>query len=132
MMFGFNIKIFETFSRVHEAADRAIYKNVRHAAFSIRKYIRDSIKKSPQAAQPGEPVATRGKRGNVKNAYFAAIEPDNAIIGPRFSMVGDVMEAHEFGNRRGENTYAARPTAAPGLEANQDRFAGSFRGSIGE
>jgi hypothetical protein len=131
-MFGFNIKITETFGRVHRAADRAIYQNVRHAAFSIRKYIRESIKKSPQAADPGDPVATRGKRGNVKNSIFAAIDRDNAIIGPRYSFVGDAMEAHEFGKRRGENTYPARPTSGPGLTANTDRFAGAFRGSIGE
>lgn len=131
-MFGFNVKVVETFNRVQEAADRAVYKNVRHAAFSIRKYIRESIKKSPQSSQPGEPVATRGKRGNVKNSIFAATEKDNAIIGPRYSFVGDAMEAHEFGKRRGENTYEARPTSGPALEANTDRFAGSFRGSIGE
>mgnify|MGYP007071566631 CR=1 FL=1 len=131
-MFGFEIKIFETFNRVHEAADKAVYKNVRHAAFSIRKYIRESIKKSPQASQPGDPVATRGKRSGVKNSIFAAIEKDEAIIGPRFSFVGDAMEAHEFGGRRGDNTYPARPTSGPALEANMDRFAGSFRGSIGE
>lgn len=131
-MFGFNIKIIETVDNVQKAADRAVYKNVRHAAFSIRKYIRESIKKSPNAANPGDPVATRGKRGNVKNSIFAAIESDNAIIGPRFSFVGDAMEAHEFGKRRGVNKYEARPTSGPALEANMDRFAGSFRGSIGE
>lgn len=131
-MFGFKVKIFASFVRVERAADRATYKNIRHAAFSIRRFIRESIKKSTEAAQPGDPVATRGKRGNVRNAYFADIQPDNAIIGPRFSFVGDSMEAHEFGKRRGENKYPARPTAGPGLEANVDRFAGSFRGSIGE
>lgn len=132
MMFGFNIKVLPTFERVHEAADRAIYRNIRHAAFSIRKYIRGSIKKSVNPSSPGQPVATRGKRGNVKNSIFVAAEDDNAIIGPRYSFVGDAMEAHEFGKQRGENRYPARPTSGPALDANEDRFAGSFRGSIGE
>lgn len=131
-MFGFDFKLFETFGAVNRAADRAIYRNIQHAAFSIRKYIRDSIKKSALPSQPGQPVTTRGKRGNVRNAIFAAIEPDNAIIGPRYSFVGDVMEALEFGKSRRGNTYAARPTMGPGLTANTDRFADSFRGSIGE
>lgn len=131
-MIGFTIKLLPSFERVQKAADRAVYRNIRHAAFSIRKYIRESIKKSPQASDPGKPVATRGKRGNVKNSIFAAVEPDNALIGPRFSFVGDAMEAHEFGKRRGEDSYPARPTSGPGLDANQDRFAESFRGSIGE
>ncbi len=131
-MFGFTTTIQQQFQRVQQAADRAIYQNVRHAAFSIRKYIRDSIKKSPTASEPGEPVATRGRRGNVKNSIFVAADADTAIIGPRYSFVGDAMHAHEFGGRRGENVYEARPTSGPGLLANTDRFADSFRGSIGE
>jgi phage gpG-like protein len=131
-MFGISFKSSERFQAVRQAADRAIYKNIRNAAFSIRKYIRESIKKSPTAAEPGKPVATRGRRGNVKNSIFVAADDTTAIIGPRYSFVGDAMEAHEFGKRRGANTYEARPTSRPGLEANTDRFAGLFRGSIGE
>lgn len=131
-MFGFKAKVETEFERVEKAADQGIYSSLRHAAFSIRKTIRDLIKKSPDASEPGEPVSTRGKRGNVKNSIFAAVEKDNAIIGPRYSFVGDAMEAHEFGGRRKENTYEARPTSGPGLLANTDRFAESFRGSIGE
>ena len=131
-MFGFTFKSEVDTKPVEKAADRGIYTSIRHAALSIRKYIRESIKKSPDASEPGEPVSTRGKRGNVKNSIFAAVEKDNAIIGPRYSFVGDAMEAHEFGGRRKENTYEARPTSGPGLLANTDRFAESFRGSIGE
>lgn len=131
-MFGFTFKSEVDTKPVEKAADRGIYSSIRHAAFSIRKYIRESIKKSATPADPGEPVATRGRKGNVKNAIFAHIEDDMAIIGPRFSFVGDAMHAHEFGGRRGENTYQARPTSGPGLEKNTDRFAGSFAGSIGE
>lgn len=131
-MFGFSFKSETNFKPVEQAADRAIYRSIKHAAFSIRKYIRESIKKSTDASAPGQPVATRGRKGNVKNSIFAAIEPDNAIIGPRFSMVGESMEAHEFGGSFHERQYPARPTSGPGLTANQDRFAQSFAGSIGE
>lgn len=131
-MFGFTTKTETEFQKVDKAAERSIYKNIRNAAFSIRKFIRESIKKSPEASEPGEPVATRGRKGNVKNSIFVAADADTALIGPRFSFVGDAMEAHEFGKRRGENRYEARPTSGPGLTANTDRFAESFRGSIGE
>lgn len=131
-MFGIKFDQQEEFDRVRKAAGKSVITNIRHAAFAIRKFIRESILKSPEASEPGEPVSTRGKRGNVKNSIFAAVEEDNAIIGPRFSFVGDAMEAHEFGGTRKETTYEARPTSGPGLEANTDRFAESFRGSIGE
>jgi len=131
-MFGIDVKITERFKAVQEAADRAIYQNIQHAAFSIAKYIKQSIRTSPQASEPGEPVSTRGKRGNVKNSIFVAADDNTALIGPRFSFVGDVMEAHEFGKTYKGDRFAARPTMGPGLEANTDRFADSFRGSIGE
>jgi len=131
-MFGMSVKTEENVKAVEKAGERAIYKNIRNAAFSIRKYIRESIKKSADPSEPGQPVATRGRKGNVKNAIFVHTEQDMALIGPRFSFVGDAMEAHEFGKRRGEDEYPARPTSGPGLEANTDRFAESFRGSIGE
>lgn len=131
-MFGFSTEQTERIDAVAKAADRSIYKNIRQAAFSIRKYIRNSIKKSPDPAQPGQPVSTRGRRGNVKNSIFVAANEDTALIGPRYSFVGDAMEAHEFGKSRGNQQYKARPTSGPGLEANTDRFAGAFRGSIGE
>jgi hypothetical protein len=131
-MFGLSASTSERFNAVEKAKDRAVYKNIRQAAFSIRKSIRESIKKSPEPAAPGQPVATRGRRGNVKNSIFVAAEDDTAIIGPRFSFVGDAMEAHEFGKRRGDQKYDARPTSGPGLERNTDRFADSFAGSIGE
>ena len=131
-MFGFKFTANPEFLRVEKAANKGIYRNVRHAAFSIRKAIRESIRKSAEPSPPGQPVTTRGRRGNVRNSIFAAIEEDAAMIGPRHSMVGDVMAAHEFGQTRYGDRYEARPTAGPALKANQDRFADSFAGSIGE
>lgn len=131
-MFGLSSSVNHRFKSVEKAKDRAVYKNIRQAAFSIRKSIRESIKKSPEPAAPGQPVATRGRRGNVRNSIFVAADDDTAIIGPRYSFVGDAMEAHEFGKRRGEQNYKARPTSGPGLERNTDRFADLFAGSIGE
>jgi ApbE superfamily uncharacterized protein (UPF0280 family) len=131
-MFGFKFTAKPETKNVEKAADKAIYRSIRHAAFSIRKAIRESIKKSPDPAAPGQPVTTRGRRGNVRNAIFAAVEEDSAVVGPRYSMVGDVVAAHEFGQTRYGDRYQARPTAGPALEANLDRFADSFAGSIGE
>lgn len=132
-MLGFSTKIETRFKRVRDAADRAVFKNIRHAAFSIRKYVRESIKKSKTvASEPGNPVKTRGRRGNVRNAIFVAADKDTAIIGPRYSFVGEAMYHHEFGKPRGKRRYPERPTTGPGLTANTDRFANSFAGSIGE
>ena len=131
-MIGFGYRAATEFQKIRKAADRSIFRNIRHAAFSIRKTIRESIHKSERPSPPGSPVATRGKRGNVRNSIFVDAQADSAIIGPRYSFVGEAMYHHEFGEPRGKRDYPARPTARPGLEANTDRFAASFGGSIGE
>ena len=58
-MFGFLFKSTTDFPRVERAADRGIYTSIKHAALSIRKTIRESIKKSTEPSEPGQPVATR-------------------------------------------------------------------------
>lgn len=131
-MLGFRFTIKPQIEKVEKAKDRSVFKNVRHAAFSIRKYIRESIKKSKEPGDVGDPVTTRGKRGNVRNAIFVAADNETAIIGPRYSFVGDALHFHEFGKERQGRRYPKRPTTGPGLEANTDRFANSFAGSIGE
>lgn len=131
-MFQIKSTVTPQFTNVQSSADKATFRSFRHAAFAIRKAIRESIVKSPDPSAPGQPVATRGKRGNVKNSIFVYADDEGAIIGPRASFVGDAMEAHEFGKRRGGRDYDARPTSGPGLEKNLDRFAQEFAGSIGE
>jgi hypothetical protein len=131
-MFGIESKVLPQVEKVQKAADKATFKSFKHAAFAIRKSIRESIVKSPDPSSPGQPVATRGKRGNVKNSIFVYADEDGAIIGPRASFVGDAMAAHEFGQERGGRQYDKRPTSAPGLEKNLGRFANEFAGSIGE
>lgn len=118
--------------KIIKAADRSVFKNVRHAAFSIRKTIRSSIKKRKSPSAAGDAVATRGKRGNIRNSVFASADKETAVIGPRYSMTETALEAHEFGKTRGGKKFDKRPTTGPGLEANTDRFANSFAGSIGE
>ena len=131
-MFGIETKTVSEMQKVQKEANRSTFKSFRHAAFSIRKTIRASIVKSPEASAPGKPVATRGRRGNAKNSIFVYADDEGALIGPRASFVGDAMEAHEFGKSRAGRKYDARPTSGPGLEQNLDRFAQEFAGSIGE
>lgn len=131
-MFGIESKVVAQVEKIEKAANKATFKSFRHAAFAIRKTIRAGIVKSPEPSAPGQPVATRGKRGNVKNSIFVYADQDGAIIGPRASFVGESMALHEFGEERGGKKFDKRPTSQPGLEKNLDRFAREFAGSIGE
>jgi hypothetical protein len=131
-MLGFNIKIEDTTKNVAKAVDRASFRNVGHAAASVRKTAAASIEKSAGPSQPGRPPHT--KKGRLKRAirFHVDKQKQEAIVGPQASMVGEVGEALEFGKEFRGDQYEERPFMGPARDANTDRFGNSFKGSIGE
>lgn len=118
---------------VVQAADKAAFQNLRHAGLSIGRLAKDSIVQSIRPSAPGKPPATRGRgRKSLKSAIFATSDGDSAIIGPRFSYVGDSGAAHEFGQPRGATQFDERSFMGPALAASLPRFASDWQGSIGE
>lgn len=153
-MFGMNVKIDDTTHRVKVAADKAVIKNVRHAAGSVMKEARKSIQRAPKVKstvaakvktnkpgkktrtfvrRPGSPPGTPPytKRGQLKRAIKYSADKDNALIGPEFSLVGTSGEAHEFGGEYKGGEFDERAFMEPALDRVSPRFAASFSGSIG-
>lgn len=122
----------ETFiDEIEIAEERARAENFRHAAGSIRKDAQASIIPDPlgKPSPAGQPVATR--RGLVKRSIVYAADKFGAVIGPTANLVGQSMVAHEFGGEYKGERYPKRETMGPALERQTNRFAGSWRGSIG-
>jgi len=148
-MIGSSFKFESTTNNVKKAADEAGFRNVGHAAASIRKTAIASILNSPAGSpgrdsstgrftkaatipsQPGKPPFTR--KGSLRRAirFDANKLTGTAVIGPQFSLFGTAGHAHEFGGRFKENTYPERPFMGPALLGNITRFGNSFAGSIG-
>ena len=132
-MITIRAKVEDTTDAVEQAADRAIYENVRHAAFSIAKAARASIIKSKKPSAPGQPPRTRAGRKGIRRAIRVGMESrDEAVVGTMYSAFGTAGGVLEHGGRRGNTTMEARPFMGPALESNLDRFANSFEGSIGD
>lgn len=148
-MFGLDFKFENNMQAVRKAADRAVVRNLKITAFAIRKTSIESIQAAPpgQASQPGTPVNTRargviksgknkGKKrlGQVQRAITYDVDANamNAVIGPRASVVGESMKAHEFGEEFKGERFSQRPTMGPALDKNTSLFANSFQGSIGQ
>ena len=144
-MFTLTVTTQDMTQNVVAAADKAAYANFAHAAASIRKHARESIKTRPakrgrdikgrfkhvrsrNASPAGTPPLT--KRRLLPNAIVYDADKFGAIIGPRYARAGTVGEAHEFGGKYKSNKYPARPFMGPALQANLSRFAGSWRNSI--
>lgn len=126
-------EIHYQFNRVQQAAKTATFRNLRHAAFSVSKAAKASIRKSDQPSRPGSPPTTRGRgRKNLRGAIFTDANFETAVIGPRSSWVGDSSEAHEFGKNRKGQRYPKRSFMYPALAAAAPRFAADWAGTIGE
>ena len=109
-----------------KADNRALSK----AAFAIYKDAKESIARSKEASDPGQPPHSR--RGQIKRAIVYSVEKDVgiAVIGPRESIVGESGEAHEFGGEYKGGDYPERPFMGPALEKNKDRIAAFWTAEV--
>jgi phage gpG-like protein len=131
-MIGLKIQITDNTKAVTAAADKAAFKNFRHAAASISRDVKATFEKAPQgeASEPGEPPHTH--RGTyIKRAIRYDADGEGAVIGPAASAVDQVGALHEFGGEYKGQSYPARPFMGPALERALPRFAGEWAGSIG-
>ena len=120
---------------VLRAAEKATFRNLRHAAASIRKEAAASIVPGDEPSAPGTPPHTgtaKGKRrGVLPRAIFFAVDGDAAVIGPRASVAGTGGAAHEHGGRFRGQTYPRRPFMGPQLVAAAPRIGSQWAGTIG-
>jgi hypothetical protein len=142
-MIGLSVQVVDHMQRVADVAKKAEFRNLGHAAASIRKTEIESIKSAEGPSPSGTPPHThtsgvtksgRTKRGTLQKSFAYAVDRSAglAVVGPRASIVGEAAAAHEFGGEFRGDDYPERPFAAPALEANLDRFASDWGGSIGE
>ena len=98
--------------RLEKAVDRAVEPSLGKAAFAIRQTAIEEIQPETGPSEPGTPPHTHtGGKGRKKGVLPAAIVYDvdeqkqEAVIGPRESVAGDVGRAFEFGGEfRGERS----------------------------
>ena len=131
-MIGMTAKIADETAKVIRAADEASYRNLGHAAASIRRRAKESIEISPTPSRPGHPPHSR--RGQLPASLWYHVQHEQqattALVGPRASIVGESASAHEFGKTYRGMKFSRRPFMAPALYASLSRFHESWRGSI--
>lgn len=134
------VKYVDHTERVAKAERRATYRLVDKAAFNVRKSAIDSIQPgdgpSPIGAPPHthtQKVTKRGKvrKGRLPKAIVYQSHRGEAVIGPAFSLIGDVGGTHEHGSERFGTDYPARPYMVPARDKNLTAFGNSYAGQIG-
>lgn len=128
-MIGFLVQTQSEMQRVKKASDEGAFRSFSRAAFAIRTTAVQSIEKAEGPSEPGEPPHTHEQK-LLRRAIRYEANKEGAVIGPRFSIVGTAGEAHEFGGEFKGTMFPERPTMVPALEANLDRFANEWSGSI--
>jgi hypothetical protein len=139
------------FKPVVQSADRASFKNLSHAAATIRKEAIASVhftkeiigyanfrtasgkfkrKKIYRPSPVGTPVYSHKNAGFFRQGIRFDATKESAVIGPAQSKFGESMRAHEFGEQYKGHQFAPRPVMNPALEQNVERFAKSFAGSV--
>ena len=118
--------------KLEKAVAKEAYRSFAHAAASIRKDARASIKRSNKPGPPGGPVRSkRGQGGGLaKRAILYAANKQGAVIGFAASKIDQAMEAHEHGKERGGVRFPKRPTMQLALQRNLARFHREWRGAI--
>lgn len=116
--------------KLREAAQRANFASLTHAAAAIRLTARRSIRRSKRQSSPGRPPHTRA--GQLKRAILYAIERQKAkaIIGPSAQIVGTSGHAHEFGGRYRREVFPKRAFMGPALMENLPRLPKFWRASV--
>jgi hypothetical protein len=131
-MIGASAKYTDSPHRVHAAVKKAKYVSLKNAALSIRKDASQSIKhRRGKVASPEGQPPYQHKPGFFKRALWAHFEENEAIAGFRGSLVGEVAATHEHGLIEEGRDYPERPTMAPALERNVERFHKDWRASVG-
>ena len=142
-MIAFDFKI-ESFvpQRVERPVNDGSFRSLGHAAASIRKDAVASIQPGEGPSAAGTPphthTQTLTKKGKTKKghlprsiAYAVDKSRQEAVIGPRASVVGEAGAAHELGETYMGDDYEERPFMGPALERAIPRLPGEFTGSIG-
>ena len=126
-------ELIARFDKVAKSRDRAQFENFRHAGHRISMDAKSLIVKRVTSSPAGMPPHTRGYGGhNLRGAIRYAAHRQGVIIGPRYSFVGVVGVAHEFGGSFRGQQYKPRPFMFPALVHNLDRIAIGWQHSIGE
>ena len=133
-MFGIQTKFTDESKNVKKATDTGVFRNLFHMAASLRKTAASLITTAPQAvpSPPGRPPFTHSRAFFRRALRFDVDKKkQDAIVGFRSSIIGDVGAVHEFGERRGRVTFPKRPTLGPALDLAAPRIGDVWRGSIG-
>jgi hypothetical protein len=157
-MFTLKVKYVDNSKAVKAATEKAAYRNLGHAAASIRLDAMSTLVRPPGVSKTagikrdarGRFLTGSGKRARIRSKPSEAGGPPyspsgalkrsiayssdgktSAVVGAMSSIVGESGSAHELGGYYKRQYYPVRAFMFPALLRGAPRFADDWRGSIG-
>jgi len=121
---------FET-KTVAKPAEVAAFKNIGHAAASLRMVARRSIRSGKKPGPVGKPPRARTRRLKTAIMFATRRKPNAyAIVGPAYSKIGPAGAEHEHGRKIRQFALPRRPFMGPALAVIGPRMGKKWAGSV--
>jgi phage gpG-like protein len=129
-MIGIHVKTRSYAELARKRAKDATFRNLNHAAATLRLTAQRSLRKRKTPSAPGQPPSSFTGRLRKSILYAVDRARDYAVIGPSRNLIGPAGAAHERGGRFRGADYPARPYMGPALEKIRPRLARLWAGSV--
>ncbi len=130
-MIDFKTETHFTPEAVQIAAEKGNFNSLGHAAASISKDAKQSVKRAAQdkPSRPGTPPHTH-RRVFYRRAIRFDVDKQKqeAVIGFMHSIIGTTGATHEFGLTIDGTNFPERPTIGPALDRQAARLGNNWRG----
>ena len=108
-MIGFHIKTRSYPELVRKRAKDATFRNLTHAAATLRMAARRSLRRRKKPSAPGQPPSS--PTGRLRGSILYAVDRrrDYAVIGPSRNLIGPAGQEHEHGAAHPKGTLSETP-----------------------
>jgi len=127
---GFHVRTRSYTELVRKRAKEATFRNLSHAAATIRVTARRSLRRRKKPSAPGHPPSS--PTGRLRRSILYAVDRrrDYAVIGPARHLIGPAGQEHEHGAHVRREHFPKRPFMGPALEKIRPRLARLWAGSV--
>ena len=129
-MIGMHVKTRSYPELVRKRAKDATFRNLTHAAATLRMTARRSLRKRKKPSAPGQPPSS--PTGRLRGSILYAVDRrrDYAVIGPSRNLIGPAGQEHEHGAHIRKERFPKRPFMGPAFERIRPRLARLWAGSV--
>jgi hypothetical protein len=134
-MIGMSVKIEDRTKRVEKAADKAVFRNLQHAAASLRKDARSTIKRAPKEQRTASQSAVaRDAKGRFLKGSGAKKSRRSRQTGspagtPPYTERGELKNAILFDVAEDKSSAVIGPRfSRVGTSAEAHEFGGQYKG----